>query len=75
MYLGSVFTPVETKTLSKKFLNLLGLVTLVVTWGLFVFSLLPEKDDDEVTDALLVFVTLPDVNAVSYTHLTLPTSG
>ena len=63
LYLGSVFTPVETKTLSKKFLNLFGLDTLVVTEGLFVFSLLPEKDED-VTDAL-VFLLLTDVNGVS----------
>ena len=41
LYLGSVFTPVETKTLSRKFLNFFGLVTLVVTEGLFVFNLLP----------------------------------
>ena len=53
----------ETKTLSKKFLNLFGLDTLVVTEGLFVFSLLPEKDED-VTDAL-VFLLLTDVNGVS----------
>ena len=46
LYLGFVFTPVETKTLSRKFLNLFGLVTLVVTWGLFVFILLPLEDEE-----------------------------
>ena len=48
----------ETKILSKKFLNLFGLVTLVVTEGLFVFSLLPEKDDEVVGNVSVVFVTL-----------------
>ena len=47
LYLGSVLTPVETKTLSRKDLNFFGLVTLVVTWGFVVFTLPP--DDEELT--------------------------